>query len=58
MPANGAQRPAGDQIEALFGSFSLGTGGYVGIAVLVALVTGVAALTSRWTVMRTLSAID
>ncbi|QCK85092.1 ABC transporter permease [Phreatobacter aquaticus] len=48
----------GDQIEALFGSFSLGTGGYVGIAVLVALVTGVAALTSRWTVMRTLSAID
>ena len=48
----------GDQIEALFGTFALGTTGYVGILVLVVLVTTVAALTSRWTVMRTLSAID
>ena len=48
----------GDQIEALFGTFALGQTGYVGILVLVVLVTAVAALTSRWTVMRTLSAID
>lgn len=48
----------GDQIEALFGTFSLGSTGYVGIVVLVVLVTAVAALTSRWTVMRTLNAID
>ena len=48
----------GDQIEALFGSFSLGATGYAGIAVLVVLVTAVAALTCRWTVMRTLGAID
>lgn len=48
----------GDQIEALFGSFALGATGYAGIAVLVVLVTAVAALTCRWTVMRTLGAID
>lgn len=48
----------GDQIEALFGSFALGATGYAGIAVLVVLVTTVAALTCRWTVMRTLGAID
>jgi cell division transport system permease protein len=48
----------GDQIEALFGSFSLGTTGYVGVVLLVLLVTAVAAVTSRWTVMRTLGAID
>ncbi|MDP3546124.1 MAG: ABC transporter permease [Phreatobacter sp.] len=48
----------GDQIEALFGSCALGATGYAGIAVLVVLVTAVAALTCRWTVMRTLGAID
>jgi cell division transport system permease protein len=48
----------GDQIEALFGAFSLGVTGYIGIAILAALVTAVAALTSRWTVMKTLGAID
>lgn len=48
----------GDQIEALFGSFSLGATGYAGIALLVLLVTAVAAATCRWTVMRTLGAID
>jgi len=48
----------GDQIEALFGSFALGATGYAGIAILVVLVTAVAALTCRWTVMRTLGAID
>lgn len=48
----------GDQIEALFGSFSLGPTGYAGIAMLVLLVTAVAAATSRWTVVRTLREID
>ncbi len=48
----------GDQIEALFGSFALGSTGYAGIVVLVLLVTGVAAVTCRLTVMRTLAAID
>lgn len=48
----------GDQIEALFGSFSLGPTGYAGIGMLVLLVTAVAAATSRWTVMRTLREID
>jgi cell division transport system permease protein len=48
----------GDQIEALFGSFSVGVTGYAGVALLVLLVTAVAAVTSRWTVMRTLGAID
>jgi cell division transport system permease protein len=48
----------GDQIEALFGAFSLGTTGYAAIAGLVVLVTAVAALTCRFTVMRTLGAID
>ncbi len=48
----------GDQIEALFGSFALGITGYAAIAGLVVLVTAVAALTCRFTVMRTLGAID
>lgn len=48
----------GDQIEALFGSFSLGPTGYAGIGALVLLVTAVAAATSRWTVVRTLREID
>lgn len=48
----------GDQIEALFGSFSLGPTGYAGIGMLVVLVTAVAAATSRWTVVRTLREID
>ncbi|AVO47732.1 ABC transporter permease [Phreatobacter cathodiphilus] len=48
----------GDQIEALFGAFSLGPTGYAAIAGLVVLVTAVAALTCRFTVMRTLGAID
>lgn len=48
----------GDQLEALFGTFSLSATGYVGIAAIVALIAGVCAATSRWTVMRTLSAIN
>jgi cell division transport system permease protein len=49
---------AGEQTSALFGSFSIGLGGYaavMGIIVVIALVT---AFTSRHTVNRTLEAID
>ncbi len=54
LARDGGRRP----IEALFGSFALGSTGYAGIVVLVLLVTGVAAVTCRLTVMRTLAAID
>ncbi len=42
--------PDGDQVSALFGTFSVGPAGYAGIVVLVALIAGVTALTSRLTV--------
>jgi cell division transport system permease protein len=48
----------GDQLEALFGSFSLGPTAYVGVAILVILVAGITAFTSRTTVMRTLRTIE
>lgn len=50
--------PEADQISALFGSFSIGWTGYVGVVVLIATVGGLTALTSRITVMRQLAAID
>jgi cell division transport system permease protein len=50
--------PEADQISALFGSFSIGWTGYVGVLLLIATVGALTALTSRITVMRQLSAID
>jgi cell division transport system permease protein len=53
-----ASTPGGDQVEALFGTFSLGPRGYaavVGIALLVAVVT---AVVSRLTVYRNLRGLD
>ncbi|BDA86142.1 cell division protein FtsX [Aureimonas sp. SA4125] len=50
--------PEADQISALFGSFAIGWTGYVGVAILVATVGGLTALTSRLTVKRQLAAID
>ncbi|MEF2548663.1 ABC transporter permease [Aurantimonas sp. E1-2-R+4] len=50
--------PEADQISALFGSFSIGWMGYVGVVVLIATVGGLTAFTSRLTVMRHLAAID
>lgn len=50
--------PGGDQVEALFGSFGLGAGGYLaigGIALVVALTT---AIVSRLTVYRNLRGLD
>ncbi len=50
--------PAGDQLEALFGSFSIGWRGY-GILVFIALlVAGITALVSRLTVRRFLNETD
>ena len=46
--------PGGDQIEALFGSFSLGTGGFVAMGLIIVLVALVTSVGSRFTVMRTL----
>lgn len=46
--------PGGDQIEALFGSFSLGMGGFIAMGLIIVLVALVTAIGSRLTVMRTL----
>jgi cell division transport system permease protein len=48
----------GDQTAALFGSFSIGFAGYVGVLAQVALTALVTAITSRQTVNRTLESID
>jgi cell division transport system permease protein len=47
-----------EQTAALFGSFSIGLGGYVAVVVQVLLIAGVTAFTSRHTVNRTLEMID
>lgn len=46
--------PGGDQIEALFGSFSIGPGGFIAMAFIIVLVALVTSVGSRVTVMRTL----
>jgi cell division transport system permease protein len=48
----------GDQTSAMFGSFSIGTGGYIAVVGQVILIAVVTALTSRQTVNRTLEMID
>jgi cell division transport system permease protein len=49
---------AGEQTSALFGTFSIGFGGYAAVMAQVVLIAVVTALTSRHTVNRTLEAID
>jgi cell division transport system permease protein len=49
---------AGDEISALFGSFTIGFGGYVVVLIQVVLIAGITAFTSRYTVNRTLEEID
>ncbi len=49
---------AGDQTLAMFGSFSIGFSGYVGVLAQIALTATITALTSRHTVNRTLESID
>jgi cell division transport system permease protein len=48
----------GEQTAALFGSFSIGLGGYAAVVFQVLLIAGVTAFTSRQTVNRTLEMID
>lgn len=44
--------PGGDQIEALFGAFSLGVGGYAVIVVMSAAIVVLTGLLSKWVVLR------
>lgn len=53
-----AGTPGGDEVAALFGSFSLGTIGYLAIFGQIALMAVVTALASRRTVNRTLATVD
>lgn len=50
--------PGGDEVQALFGSISIGTSGYLAILGLVVLMALVTAWVSRNTVRRTLNSID
>ncbi len=50
--------PEGDQMTALFGTFSVGTTGYSGVIVIVILIAFLTAYTSRATVRRQISALE
>jgi cell division transport system permease protein len=50
--------PESDQTSALFGGFSVGAGGYIGIFAIVVIIAFLTALTTRITVMRTIWEID
>lgn len=50
--------PGGDQVEALFGAFSLGWNGYAAILTIAVLVAGITAVVSRATVFRNLRGLD
>jgi cell division transport system permease protein len=54
----GAGTASGDQISTLFGSFSLGWGGYFAIAGQIVLIAVVAAIASRRTVNQTLESVE
>lgn len=50
--------PSGDQIEALFGAFSLGTSGYLAILGIAGIVAFITAVVSRTTVFRNLRGLE
>ncbi len=50
--------PEGDQVTALFGTFSVGLIGYAGTAIIVILISFLTAMTSRRTVLRHISTLD
>ena len=50
--------PQSDQATALFGSFSMGLTGYLGIAATIVVIALLTTLTARFTVMRTIHEID
>ncbi len=53
-----AATPGAEQVEALFGRFSLPGGGYLSVLVIGIVVSAVTAIVSRVTVFRTLSGVD
>jgi cell division transport system permease protein len=53
-----ADTPGGDQVEALFGTFALGFGGYLSIAAITVVVAVTTAVVSRFTVFRNLRGLD
>ena len=55
---NNFATPQSDQTNALFGGFSVGPGGYVGIVAIVIIISFLTALTTRITVMKTIREID
>ena len=50
--------PSADQVTALFGTFSVGLGGYVGVFILVFVIALLTAFTSRLTVFRHVGTLD
>lgn len=56
--ANSRATPESDQATALFGTFSLGFGGYLGILTTMIIIALLTTLTARITVMRTIDEID
>ena len=50
--------PTGDQVSALFGTFSVGLSGYVGIIILIFIIGLLTAITSRYTVIRYVGTLD
>ncbi|MFN6986067.1 MAG: cell division protein FtsX, partial [Rhizobium oryzihabitans] len=50
--------PQSDQASALFGSFSVGLGGYIGIATTMIIIALLTTITARVTVIRTIDDID
>ena len=58
LSAQWVATPGGDQIEALFGTFSLGAGGVLSVAAIVAIVAAISTVVSRLTVFRNLRGLD
>ncbi len=50
--------PGGDQVEALFGTFTLGLGGYFAVIIIACLVALITTVVSRMTVFRNLRGLD
>lgn len=50
--------PSSNQVEALFGTFGIGVGGYLSILLLIFVISVLTALTSRFTVLRHVGTLD
>ena len=58
LSSRGLATPEGDQAAALFGNFSIGLNGYIGVALIVMIIGALTAATSHFTVVAYLSDID